>query len=194
MKEPNCCRPGCKNLAKAVGLVVPVRGDAAELALCQDHIGDLGVDYVLPDPTHVRVDPSAASYEECRLHKVVFFYEREEYFIVLRGGSSRSVFLVQTGYVEACSVYGAVKASSHPTPFTYQFIVNLLHGLDASVEEAVFDGYDKDLRVYESHLVIRKPNGKVVVRCRGSDAVGISFVAKTPIRVNTAFLGREASP
>ena len=101
---------------------------------------------------------------------------------------------MQTGYVEACSVYGAINKPQSSSPLTYQLFEDLIHALDGSFVEAVFDGYDSDFQAYESHLAIKKGGGTVKVKCRGSDAVGISFLAKKPIKVNTAFLGRAAPP
>jgi bifunctional DNase/RNase len=123
---------------------------------------------------------------------LVFLHAAQEYFIVLKSVETESVFLMQTGYVEACSVYGAMYRRPHPNPLTYQLFQNLVHALDASIVEVVFDGYNKDIQGYESHLVVSKRGSTVNVKCRGSDAVGIAFLARIPIRVNTAFLGGVA--
>jgi len=190
-----CIKSGCGNDANgAVCVFLNANDEPTELAFCQEHMGDAEIDYMLPDPRQVRVQLFEATYELCKLYKVVFLHVPQEYFIILRSVDTRSVFLMQTGYVEACSVYGAINKRHHPTPLTYQLFENLVHALDGTIIEAVFDDYNKEFQGYESHLVISKRDGTAKVQCRGSDAVGISFLARTPIKVNKAFLGHVARP
>ena len=66
-----------------------------------------------------------------------------------------------------------------------------MNGYEGSIVEAIFDGYNKTFHFYESYLLVSRGNGTVKIKCRGSDAVGISLFTKIPIKVNTAFLGRE---
>jgi len=147
------------------------------------------MDYLIPDPRQVQIQISTAIYEVCKLHKLVFFYLRQHYFIILRSIETESVFLMQTDYVQACSIYGAINKPQSPSPLTYQLFENIIHALGGSIVEAVITGYDKSFQIYQSHLVITGTGGKVNVPCRGSDAVGISLLAETPIKVNRAFMG-----
>jgi bifunctional DNase/RNase len=182
---------GCgKEVDGAVCVVLDSNDEATESAFCRDHVRHVGMDYILPDPSQVHIQLSTATYEPCKLHKLVFSYLHQHYFIILKSTETASVFLMRTGYVEACSIYGAINKPQSSIPLTYQLFERLIHALGGSMVEAVFDNYNKDFHTYESHLVIGGMGGTVKVQCRGSDAVGISFLAKTPIKVNTAFLGR----
>jgi len=182
---------GCgKEANGAVCVVLDSDDQATESAFCQDHVGESRVSYMLPDPRHVHIQRSAAVYEICKPHKLVFFHAQQHYFIILRSIETPSVFLMQTGYAEACSIYGAINKPQSPNPLTYQLFASLIDALSGSIVESVFDGYNKESRTLESHLVISRAGGIVKVQCRGSDAVGISFLARTPIKVNAAFLGK----
>jgi bifunctional DNase/RNase len=195
MTMTKCAKAACGHDANgAVCVVVHCDGEPTELAFCPDHMGDAELDYMLRDPRQSQIHCATAAYEVCKLHKLVFLHGSQEYFVILRSVHTQAIFLMQTGYVEACSIYGAINRPDHPIPLTYQLFENLVHMLNGSIIEAVFDGYNKDYQAYENHLVIGKQDGVAEVPCRGSDAVGIAFLAKTPIKVNTSFLGHVLRP
>jgi bifunctional DNase/RNase len=185
-----CSNPGCsKDADGLVSVLVHHDGQASETAFCKDHVHDSGIDYILRDPRHAEAQIGSEAYEVCKLHRLIFLYGVQKYFVVLKGIDTESVFVIQTGYVEACSIYGAINRPPHPTPLTYQLFADIVRTLDGTILEAVFHGYDKVRQTYESHLALRRGLELLTIECRGSDAIGISFLARTPIRVKSVFLG-----
>jgi bifunctional DNase/RNase len=189
MADARCQRPACRKVASALAVEFEVHGKATEVAFCRDHFADFDMDFALPSPLHLDGDISATLFEECRLFRVFFDHDAEVYAIVLKSVTTNLVFAMRTGYVGACSVFGVARAGLGLNPLTYELVNSLISGLDGSVVEAVIDGYNTEVKKYKCHLLIRKGQDVIRLNCRGSDAVGISFLARAPIRVNAAFLG-----
>ena len=149
------------------------------------------MDYDLPNPAHPDAASVGASFEECRLYAVLFANESQYYTVVLRGKNTDSVFLFETDYVQACSIYGAIYVMSSDVPRTYELFARILEATGGTMLSAVVDSFDQETHYYGSHLVLRTANGETQIKCRGSDAVGISHFAGVPLLVNAAFLGKE---
>jgi len=187
-----CYINGCTNRIVATSLELLQNNTFVEINSCQDHFEPMKVTFALPNPLLISAATDPHSFELTHLAKVLCLIDHDRYSLVLKSQNSDSVFVLETGYVEICSIYGSIIADSDPTPLTFQLMLQLIDVLGGTFMESTIDRYNQDLRLYESYLTIRMPGQSDVlqVRCRGSDAIGLSVLAKKPIKINTAFLGR----
>ena len=97
-------------------LFVSPENAQSEVAFCRDHIHEIGVDYVLPDPERLDIELTAAPFEECRLHAVLFQYDPDQYALILKNKVGRRILVVPTGYIEAWSIHHYAKMAPHSSP------------------------------------------------------------------------------
>ena len=147
------------------------------------------MDYVLPDLSRFDASLLSDSYEECSLHAVLFKYDPDEFVLVLLNESGELVFVVPTGYVEACGIRYAAMRTSCASPLTHELLIDMIDALGGTFLEGVLHGYDKLANVFTCYLTVRTGNRIIKVKCRISDAVAVSVVADKALKVNTAFLG-----
>ena len=147
------------------------------------------MDYLLPDPRRLPVQSLRRSYEECRLFAVLFQYDEPEQFtLILQSTSGDGFLVVNTGYIEACSVYNIVKYPPSPFPVTHELILNIAEALGGTLLESLTDEFDEATSSYRCRLAIGGNSGVVSVRCRISDAVALSLLSKIPLKIDQAFL------
>jgi bifunctional DNase/RNase len=150
---------------------------------------------VFPNLAQLDATRLGLSCEECALHALLFGYEPQRYNVVLKGNNSESVFVFETGYVQACSLYGAIMIKRTPsdTPLTYDLFGRIIEAMGGRVLSAIVDSYDTKSETCNYYLVIESPSGSVKIKCRGSDAVGIAHFGGVPIKIDAALLGRESA-
>ena len=192
MTDIACCSPGCNKEARVFALFQAMDGTPTEVSLCKEHLGDLGIDYLLPDLSRIDTWAFCAAVEECVLHAVVLVHEPQECMLVLRSKTDELFFVVPTGYVEACWVVQIARKTRYPATPTHELIANIVRALGASVLGASVYAYDANSGAFKCSLSITAPNGPVQVDCRISDAVAISLVSDFPIMIAKSFLGRKA--
>ena len=185
MSNAICQIPGCRNEAGAVGTAIE-NGEIVDFAYCDRHFDHLGMDYLVPDTARL-ANTICEEFETCILTKLIFIYNPESYTLVLKSIESERYFVLHTGYVELCSVLGAVKSSS--PNLTYSFISRLLYELDTQISEVRFDSYDTNVKSYVSRVILKNNSNFIKLVCRGSDAVGLAYANNIQIKVATSYLG-----
>jgi bifunctional DNase/RNase len=186
-----CSSSGCNSEAINFATFMSPEAQPVELAFCKEHRNNVPMDYLIPDPRNLYAEALCSSTEECYLHAVVWLYEPEQFVVVLKSQTSGSIFVVQTGYIEAALIQAYAKklACSHRT--TFELILDIIQELDASVIGVVVQGYDKRGDTYQCYIGIESGGRVLRFSCRISDAVALSLVANVPVQVNTAFLGKD---
>jgi len=177
-----------------LALLVAPNGTTAESELCDEHVGGLHFEYLPPNPARFDLARLGASFEEFSLHAVLFWHEPERYAVVLKGKESGSVFPFETGYVQACSIYGATKVAPSDIPLIYELCARLVKASGGRLLSAVVDSYDTKAKIYNFHLVMKTESGLVKIKCRGSDAVGIAHFVGLPLLIDRVFLRMEKVP
>jgi bifunctional DNase/RNase len=171
-----------------LAVLVAPNGATAETQLCGEHVGGLHLEYMPPNPVRFDLARLGASFEEFSLHALLFWHEPQRYTVVLRGKQSGSLFPFETGYVQACSIYGAIKVAPSDIPLTYDLFARVVAAAGGTLLSAVVDSYNMEAKTHNFHLVVKTERGLVKVKCRGSDAVGIAHFAGLPLKIDTVFL------
>jgi bifunctional DNase/RNase len=190
VEESRCSSPGCRNQVTVFALCLTPNGTPSDLSLCDAHLGNLGPELMVPDPACVDTRLLGNSFEACVLKTVLFQHNVQRFTLVLESRESQSVFLFPTGFVEASWVRFIAAKASYLGPSTHDLMLNILDVLGGTLVEAVVDGYDKNTRGYECHVVVRTADGASNhVKCRASDGVAFSLASGFPFKVHKAFLG-----
>src|SRR5579862_2997506 len=186
-----CYVTGCSNPVSRTALFVALDGAVSEVSHCQEHVRNLGMDWVIPTPAAFPRDFSRISYVDCGLSIVSLEYAAERFALVLKTSDAERVFVAQTGYTEACWISYIVERAEYPAPPTHVLLVRILEALGGSLVEATVDSYDFDRNAYRCQLVLEAGGRSMKIASRVSDAVAMAYVVGCPIRVNAAFLGYD---
>jgi bifunctional DNase/RNase len=191
METSACSAPNCKNTIAVLALLISPQSKPLEIAVCKEHVGNLGLNFSYPNTDLLDENSIGQSFIECRLCAVTFEYDTSRYLFILKNDEDNRAFACVTGYVEACNLYGAVRAPSSSTPLTFQLFNNIIDTLSGEVIESVVDGFDRTANWYTFHVVLKTPEGLKKLKCKGSDAVGIAHFAGKPIKVDAALLAYD---
>ena len=112
---------------------------------------------------------------------------------MLKANRTGAVFLFETGYVQACSSTARVKVTPSETPLTYELFAHIIQATGCRLVAAVVDAFDRNAQTHSFYLVVETPSGRIKIKCRGSDAVGIAHFAGMPVKIDAAFLGKGAA-
>src|SRR5581483_1977546 len=72
MAKTTCDKVGCENPIRGAGITINRNCTLEEFAFCSSHLTQVGMDYIIPDPSNADVGTRTRTYEECRLHRIVF--------------------------------------------------------------------------------------------------------------------------
>jgi bifunctional DNase/RNase len=183
----NCFVDGCQNEAIVLVISVDASGAVTELSACDIHATQLDIEYRPRDPRTITPESFGRAFDISTLYALLFFYQSAKYYVLLRKQDSSQVFVFETGYVEACSIYGALQAPTGGVSLRYELFDRIIQELGGSIIEASIDGYDADLSQYRSHVLLQGKDSVIKVACRGSDAIGIAYSGRKPIKVDSEF-------
>jgi len=192
MNSTKCDVESCTSNSIATGISINDRNHYNEQSLCGNHLNVLGMDYLLPCFERDVSGADNNAYEDCRLYKLLFISQSDKYIVVLRSRLTENVFLIETGYVELCSLLGGVRGRNFDVPYIYEMVSLLILRMGCTLQNAVIHTYVNRDNYYKAKLrFTRSDNSTFDIDCKCADAIGVSFIVDCPIMVNTEFLGRS---